>query len=90
MQDSHHHVLFALPNLFSRRDAPERSVFGLENLFQALFGVRVAEAHGPAWDFWLVDDQAKNIERLTEIGEDEPATGLGERGAISQQITLAA
>lgn len=44
----------------------------LVSLFDSLLGTRVAEAHGPPWDFWIVDYTGKNLQRLTEIGEDEP------------------
>ncbi|HET6320408.1 MAG TPA: hypothetical protein VFG86_28455 [Chloroflexota bacterium] len=42
------------------------------HLFDFLFDVHVAEAHGPPWDFWIVDADGKNLQRMTEIGEDMP------------------
>ena len=44
----------------------------LARLFDTLFDVHVAEAHGPPWDFWIVDVDGKNLQRMTEIGEDMP------------------
>jgi Tol biopolymer transport system component len=62
-------ILFAVPNLFAKRSRPAD---GLARWFDQLFDVRVAEAHGPPWDFWIVDANGKNLQRVTEIGEDMP------------------
>jgi Tol biopolymer transport system component len=70
-------LLFALPNIFAKNNRPPTQPIPqppswLVGWFDGLLGTRVAEAHGPPWDFWIVDYTGKNLQRLTEIGEDEP------------------
>lgn len=74
-------ILFAAPNLTSSLPIPtgtpvaqavpswqERAMAWVKGMFT----MGVADAHGPPWDFWLVDTNGENLVRLTEIGEDEP------------------
>ncbi len=65
-------ILFAVPNFFASKQPSNHHTSWLVRLFDGLLGVQVAEAHGPPWDFWIVDADGKNMQRVTEIGEDMP------------------
>ena len=66
-------IIFAAPNFSARRNQPANQQ---NNWFVGWlvgwFSVSVAEAHGPPWDFWSVDTTGQQLQRLTQIGEDEP------------------
>jgi len=70
-------ILFAIPNTLSRyvpNIAPTAAPSARLPLWlERALGVRTAEAHGPPWDFWIVDVNGDNLQRLTSIGEDEPS-----------------
>lgn len=65
-------ILFDVPNFFAGNGVRTPAAGTIARLFDALLGVQVAEAHGPPWDFWIVDADGKNLKRMTEIGEDMP------------------
>lgn len=73
-------ILFAIPNLFSYNRPTNQLNSLLVGWFDRLFDVQVAEAHGPPWDFWIVDADGKNMQRLTQIGEDEPQAAFAPDG----------
>ncbi|MBI5876796.1 MAG: PD40 domain-containing protein [Chloroflexi bacterium] len=70
-------ILFAIPNSLSRYVPPIAPISPpaarLPAWLERALGVRTAEAHGPPWDFWIVDANGENLKRLTSIGEDEPS-----------------
>ena len=65
-------LIFDVPNFFADNSPTQQRVGLFARLFDFLFDVHVAEAHGPPWDFWIVDADGKNLQRMTEIGEDMP------------------
>jgi Tol biopolymer transport system component len=70
-------ILFAIPNTLSRivpTIAPASAPAArLPGWLERALGVQAAEAHGPPWDFWIVDANGENMARVTSIGEDEPS-----------------
>jgi len=77
-------ILFAVPNFFAanqRTSQPtNHQTSWLVGWLDSLLGTQVAEAHGPPWDFWIVDADGKNMQRLTEIGEDMPYAAFSPDG----------
>ena len=87
-------ILFGVPNLFSRRNveiaqAPASLAERLLSWFAGIFTVSVAEAHGPPWDLWIVDASGENLQRLTEIGEDDPTAAWSPDGKYFAFVGLA-
>ncbi len=78
-------ILFAAPNLFSSKNQPTNKLTNqptnvLVSWIVGWFVIPVAEAHGPPWDFWIVDDTGQNMRRVTEIGEDMPYAAFSPDG----------
>ena len=88
-------ILFAAPNLTSScpchraRRSPSALPSWRDQVtawVKGMFTLGVADAHGPPWDFWLVDSNGDNLVRLTQIGEDEPGAA-GRRMASTLRLS---